>query len=298
MSRRHLEFGIKAGVILIIATVALVTCAWLTRQMKSSSTPAASQLQVAAAPSGQLEGLKTPLPEVATKSKQETPMAFTEKQKKDPFVADWPVRTREDKKDINVSTEIAGESVGTEAEVSAEEHPDPHALQEEAVELEKPDENSAEGTEEQSDGAASRKEDAEAEHRLPEPEESAHDFVAGDTVDAARDDIPSEVPVRERETVIETQVSKDAAERDAAGPDKIQEDELKPAVDPPRLFVTGIIVSEDASYAIVRTPTSSVIVQPGDEIEGATVKSVQGEAVVVVKQDEEFVLELGGGGES
>ena len=42
--------------------------------------------------------------------------------------------------------------------------------------------------------------------------------------------------------------------------------ELKPEVTPPRLFVTGIIVSEDASYAIVDTLTGSVIAQPGDEM--------------------------------
>ena len=83
---------------------------------------------------------------------------------------------------------------------------------------------------------------------------------------------------------------------DAAGDDSLQKYESKPPVDPPRLYVTGIITTEDTSYAIVRTSTSSIIVQPGDEIQGATVKSVDEEAVIVIKQDEEFVLELGGGG--
>jgi hypothetical protein len=96
------------------------------------------------------------------------------------------------------------------------------------------------------------------------------------------------------ETAIEWQTNGDTV----GGDDEAKEQEVKPAVDPPRLFVSGIIVSDDASYAIVKTSTSSVIVQPGDEIEGATVKSVEEKAVVVVKQNEEFVLELGGGGES
>ncbi|MGE5593211.1 MAG: hypothetical protein ACM3X3_05970 [Betaproteobacteria bacterium] len=67
-------------------------------------------------------------------------------------------------------------------------------------------------------------------------------------------------------------------------------------VEPPPMLVTGIITSGDsAAYAIVRTAKGSIIVRPGDEVEGALVKAVGEKSVTVVKEGEEFVLELGGG---
>ncbi|HHY31863.1 MAG TPA: hypothetical protein GX515_02395 [Firmicutes bacterium] len=67
-------------------------------------------------------------------------------------------------------------------------------------------------------------------------------------------------------------------------------------VEPPPMLVTGIITSGDsAAYAIVRTAKGSIIVRPGDEVEGALVKAVEQKSVTVVKEGEEFVLELGGG---
>ncbi|MDI7246018.1 MAG: hypothetical protein QME92_00885 [Bacillota bacterium] len=70
----------------------------------------------------------------------------------------------------------------------------------------------------------------------------------------------------------------------------------KPRVEPPLMLVTGIISAGDSAYAIVRTPQGSSIVRPGDEIGGVTVKSVGEKSIVVLKEGEEFVLELGGGG--
>lgn len=67
-------------------------------------------------------------------------------------------------------------------------------------------------------------------------------------------------------------------------------------VEPPPVLVTGIITSGDsAAYAIVRTARGSIIVRPGDEVEGAQVKAIGQKSVTVVKEGEEFVLELGGG---
>ncbi|MGE5571924.1 MAG: hypothetical protein ACM3ZU_02755 [Bacteroidota bacterium] len=70
----------------------------------------------------------------------------------------------------------------------------------------------------------------------------------------------------------------------------------KPRVEPPLMLVTGIISAGDSAYAIVRTPQGSSIVRPGDEIGGVAVKSVGEKSIVVLKEGEEFVLELGGGG--
>ncbi|MGE5586663.1 MAG: hypothetical protein ACM3ZO_00350 [Clostridia bacterium] len=71
-----------------------------------------------------------------------------------------------------------------------------------------------------------------------------------------------------------------------------------PPVEPPAMLVTGIISAGDSvAYAIVRTPRGSIIVRPGDEAEGVTVKSVGDKCITVVKEGEEFVLELGGGSE-
>ncbi|MEW6228770.1 MAG: hypothetical protein AB1700_11915, partial [Bacillota bacterium] len=70
----------------------------------------------------------------------------------------------------------------------------------------------------------------------------------------------------------------------------------KPPVTPPLLLLTGVISSGDLAYAIVRTPAGSSIVRQGDEIDGMMVKSIQGKTIAVIKQGEEFVIELGGGG--
>lgn len=70
----------------------------------------------------------------------------------------------------------------------------------------------------------------------------------------------------------------------------------KPRVEPPLMLVTGIISAGDSAYAIVRTPQGSTIVRPGDELNGVTVKSLGEKSVTVIKEGEEFVLELGGGG--
>jgi len=69
-----------------------------------------------------------------------------------------------------------------------------------------------------------------------------------------------------------------------------------PRVEPPPVLVTGIITSGDsATYAIVRTAKGSIIVRPGDEVEGVKVKAISEKSITVVKEGEEFVLELGGG---
>lgn len=82
-----------------------------------------------------------------------------------------------------------------------------------------------------------------------------------------------------------------------APPAEVPKPEIqKPAVTPPLLLLTGVVSSGDLAYAIVRTPAGSSIVRQGDEIEGMTVKSIQGTTVTVMKQGEEFVIELGGGG--
>lgn len=70
----------------------------------------------------------------------------------------------------------------------------------------------------------------------------------------------------------------------------------KPPVARPLLLLTGVISSGDLAYAIVRTPAGSSIVRQGDEIDGMMVKSIQGKTITVIKQGEEFVIELGGGG--
>lgn len=69
----------------------------------------------------------------------------------------------------------------------------------------------------------------------------------------------------------------------------------RPRVEPPLMLVTGIISAGDSAYAIVRTPQGSSIVRPGDEVGGVTVKSVGEKFITVIKEGEEFVLELGGG---
>ncbi|MCR4401750.1 MAG: hypothetical protein NUW12_03050 [Firmicutes bacterium] len=72
----------------------------------------------------------------------------------------------------------------------------------------------------------------------------------------------------------------------------------KPRVEPPRMVLTGIIsAGGSVAYAIVRTPRGSIIVRPGEEAEGATVESVGERSITVLKEGEEFVLELGGGSE-
>jgi len=70
----------------------------------------------------------------------------------------------------------------------------------------------------------------------------------------------------------------------------------RPRVDPPLMLVTGIISTGDSAYAIVKTPQGSSIVRPGDEVGGVTVKSIGEKSITVIKEGEEFVLELGGGG--
>lgn len=308
MARRFLRFDLKAVAVLIIVAVAVFTSVWLTKQTKPASRPAASELRSATIPSEQLKELRTALPQVTTRSKQETPMAFTAKKKKDPFVPDWPVKPKEDKRDAKVSIEIAR----VEAETGEREYPDLHELPKEPYEVpEKPyepshtaplplaDEDSVKGMDEEPDLsmghiAAGNGEDAKFEDELSKTEDSPKEAAEALMDEACASEISSsESPALETDTAIEEQ-----PDGDAAGNDEPRKQELKPAVEPPRLFVTGIIVSGDASYAIIATPTSSVIVQPGDEVGGVTVKSVEAKAVVVVKQDEEFVLELGGGGES
>ncbi|MDK2929986.1 MAG: hypothetical protein PWR07_117 [Bacillota bacterium] len=69
----------------------------------------------------------------------------------------------------------------------------------------------------------------------------------------------------------------------------------RPRVEPPLMLVTGIISAGDSAYAIVRTPQGSSIVRPGDEVGGVTVKFVGEKSITVIKEGEEFVLELGGG---
>lgn len=69
----------------------------------------------------------------------------------------------------------------------------------------------------------------------------------------------------------------------------------RPRVEPPLMLVTGIISAGDSAYAIVKTPQGSSIVRPGDEVGGVTVKSVGEKSITVIKEGEEFVLELGGG---
>ena len=301
--RRFSGFDIRAGVIALIAIVAVSTCVWLTTQMKPASQQTAGSLQGATAPSVQPEGLRDPLPQVTTEYKQETPMTFAAK-RKGVFVPDWPIRPREDKKDVNGSVEITDFVPETLSPVPTTQ---PVA-----------DEDFLEDTERQSVSEISHSEDAGSEDssedaesqgvsKEPESEGIRGDAGSDDIVpeaegvreepektDILTQDVPPEPEAREMETAIEWQTNGDTV----GGDDEAKEQEVKPAVDPPRLFVSGIIVSDDASYAIVKTSTSSVIVQPGDEIEGATVKSVEEKAVVVVKQNEEFVLELGGGGES
>jgi hypothetical protein len=64
------------------------------------------------------------------------------------------------------------------------------------------------------------------------------------------------------------------------------------------MVLTGIIsAGGSVAYAIVRTPRGSIIVRPGEEAEGATVESVGERSITVLKEGEEFVLELGGGSE-
>jgi hypothetical protein len=291
MARRFRGFDIKAAVVLIIVVVAIFTSVWLTKQIKPVSGRKTLEPKGATLPSEQLEALRAPLPQVTTQSKQEAPMAFTAKKDKDPFVPDWPIRPREDKRDAKVSIEIAkvAEDAGERDYEDLHEPPkDLHEPPKEPPEppvtasLPLPDEDSAEGIDEEptaviGDIAPVNEEAAEFEDDLPETEGRLKEAVAETMEEVPAGEIPSsDVPVSERETAIE----------------------LKPEVTPPKLFVTGIIVSEDASYAIVDTLTGSVIAQPGDEIEGATVTSVEEKTVVVVKEDKEFVLELGGGGES
>ncbi len=300
--RRFSGFDIRAGVIALIAIVAVSTCVWLTTQMKPASQQTAGSLQGATAPSVQPEGLRDPLPQVITECKQETPMTFAAK-KKGVFVPDWPIRPREDKKDVNGSVEITDFVPETLSPVPTTQ---PVA-----------DEDFLEDTERQSVSEISHREDAGSEDSSEDAEsqgvskEPESEGILGDAgsegivpetegipeevekTHIVTEDVPPEPKPRETETAVEWQTNGDTVGGDEAG-----EQEVKPTVDPPRLFVSGIIVSDDASYAIVKTSTSSVIVQPGDEIEGATVKSVEEKAVVVVKQNEEFVLELGGGGES
>ncbi|HXL03754.1 MAG: hypothetical protein GX872_09300 [Firmicutes bacterium] len=324
MTKRFQGFDIKAAAVLIIVAVAVFTSVRLTRQIKPASGLNTPELKRATLPSQQLEELREPLPHVTTQSKQETQMAFTSKRGKDPFVPDWPIRPREDKSEAKAPIEITR----IEADAGRDEYgefyqlpkelyeprEEPHMLSDTAT-LPLTDEDFSEGIDEGSGAvmdhvAAENEEHAEFEDELAKiegrPKETAKvsndeigaseitdGFIEGEGVYVPAQDIPSKLPAAERETAVEQEPDWDVAEDDE--PEK---QELKPVVDPPRLFVTGIIVSGDVSYAIVSTPTSSVVVQPGDEIEGATVKSVDGKAVVVVKQDEEFVLELGGGGES
>ncbi len=292
MARRFRGFDIKAAVVLIIAAVAIFTSVWLTRQIKPASGRKTLEPKMAALPSEQLEGLRAPLPQVTTQSKQEAPMAFTAKKNKDPFVPDWPIRPREDKRDAKVSIEIA--KVAKDAgereyqdlleELPKDLHEPPKEPPEPPVtaSLPLPAEDSAEGIDEEPtavivDIAPVNEEASEFEDDLPEPDARLKEAFEETMEEVPAGEIPSlDVLASERETAIE----------------------LKPEVTPPKLFVTGIIVSKDASYAIVETLTGSVIAQPGDEIEGATVTSVEEKTVVVVKEDKEFVLELGGGGES
>lgn len=282
--RRFSGFDIRAGVIVLIAIVAVSTCFWLTTQMKPASQQTTGSLQGATASSVQAEGLRDPLPEVTTEYKQETPMPFAAK-KKGVFVPDWPVRPREDKKDTKGSVEITDLVPETLSLVPTTQ---PVAGEDSLEDTER--EPVSEISHREDAGPEGTGEGAESEGIVPDTEDVREE---PEKKDILTQDMPTEPEVREIETAIEWQPN-----GDTVGDDESKEQEVRPAVDPPRLFVSGIIVSDDASYAIVKTSTSSVIVQPGDEIEGATVKSVEEKIVVVVKQDEEFVLELGGGGES
>ncbi len=68
------------------------------------------------------------------------------------------------------------------------------------------------------------------------------------------------------------------------------------AVTPPLMLLTGVITSGERAYAIVRTPAGSWIMRPGDEIDEVVVRSIGPRTILVVKQGEEFLVELGGGG--
>jgi hypothetical protein len=306
MPGRSSGFNIKGVVIVIVVIVAVSTCVWLTMKMKSTSWQTARSLKGPIVSSVQPEGLKDPLPQVTTEYKEETPIAFAVK-KKGVFTPDWPIKPREDKKDIKGSveiTEVNAKTTGVETSYLTQLREPagqpfaPEALPTAATTEPMTGEGLSEDTDEEpaseispveNAGSEDIREDAGSEDILPKEEGGLEEAVSAHIL---TEDMPPEPEAGQAEASIEWQANGDAAKGLES-----KEQEEKPVVDPPKLFVSGIIVSDDVSYAIVKTTTSSVIVQPGDEIEGATVKSVKGEAVVVVKQDEEFVLELGGGGE-
>lgn len=295
--------NVKVAAGLIMVGVAVFTFTWLTGQIKPAIEPTTARPQSTPAFPGQLNELRAPLPEVTMVSKQETPMDFVAKRKKDPFMPDWSISPKQDKKDAKEPVQIGRVDAQTE-EADPARKEDLYQPPEEPCELAAlstlslSNEDFAKDMkdlDEEASTPVSHTVDAEPEDRPEEMEASIKEQPTEEQTEpkdvASTDDLPSDVKTCETEPAVEWQPN-----GNVAGDDELSKDESQPQVMPPRLFVTGIITAEDTSYAILRTSASSIIVQPGDEIEGATVKSVDGEAVIVVKQDKEFVLELGGGG--
>ena len=116
MPGRSSGFNIKGVVIVIVVIVAVSTCVWLTMKMKSTSWQTAGSPQGVTVSPVQPQGLRDPLPQVATECKQETPVAFKAK-KKGVFIPDWPIKPRDDKRDTKGSveiTEVDSETIGME----------------------------------------------------------------------------------------------------------------------------------------------------------------------------------------
>ncbi len=295
-------FNIKVAAGLIMVGVAVFTFIWLSGQIKPALEPTTARPQSTPAFPGQLDELRAPLPEVMIMSKQEPPIDFVAKRQKDPFVPDWSISSKQDKKDVGEPVRSARVDVQTEKEDRGSEKALSQPLTEchelsALLTLSLASEDfgkDMKGPDEKAGTAVSHAVDAEPKERPEDMETSLNEPTGEQTElkdETSIDDLPSDVKTYETEPAVEWQPNGNVV-RD----DELSKDESKPQVMPPRLFVTGIITAEDTSYAILRTSTSSIIVQPGDEIEGATVKSVDGDAVIVIKQDEEFVLELGGGG--
>ena len=301
MPKRASGSDIRVAAGLIMVGVAVFTFIWLSRQIKPALGPTTARPQSTPTFPGQLNELRAPLPEVTIMSKQETPIDFVAKRKKDPFVPDWFISSKQDKKDAGEPVRSARVDAQTEKEDQGSEKALSQPLTEchelsALLTLSLASEDfgkDMKGPDEKAGIAVSHAVDAEPKERPEEMEASVKEPTKEQTEPKgeASIDVPSDVKTYETEPAVEWQPNGDAG-RD----DELSKDESKPQVMPPRLFVTGIITAEDTSYAILRTSTSSIIVQPGDEIEGATVKAVDGKTVIVVKQNEEFVLELGGGG--
>jgi hypothetical protein len=326
MPGRFSGFNIKTGVIVVIAGVAILTSVWLTRQIeiRQISAPAAFQPQSSAVIAGQLSELKEPLPRVMIVSKQEPSMPVAAKGKQDPFAPDWAVRPKKEKNSpsepVTVVEVKVKDEVGEASQTGGNPSDGPLEGLSDALLGEPSGEVFKEAHKPSSDETSPPLgEKGHAETRVEEKPEAVIGYketvtegadetgISGrpqgfddvqETSPVAHDagwDTPLEPEARQKEAATEVAMEPEP-DKGTTEPDELGEYPAKPEVDPPRLFVTGIITAEDASYAILRTSVSSVIVQQGDEIQGATVESIHGETVVVVKQGEEFVLELGGGG--